>query len=198
MNMIIKRFFIKGVDGNLTKLSSKSVMMRNGWIIDVEFSNGEDKDENNEISCQSKQFYGYKEGIAVGSVSTIFKGSGKANFKYENCGKRGLRWLFYLPAETATPRTPNSSGFSHSSSSVSSFSTRIQPLVCVSTGSLKQPSFPGQGMLGVISPLHGFSWHSTTCSSLPSLGKEEEEERQQTFFSFLLHTVSLINNSMSE
>ena len=88
--MILEKFFPKkGVDGNLTKLSSKSVMMRNGWIIDVEFSNGEDKDENNEISCQSKQFYGYKEGIAVGSVSTIFKGSGKANFKYENCGKRG-------------------------------------------------------------------------------------------------------------
>ena len=28
-------------------------------------------------------------GEIVGSVSTIFKGSGKANLKYENCGKTG-------------------------------------------------------------------------------------------------------------
>jgi len=75
----------------------------------------------------------------------------------------------------------------------------MQLLVCESTGSLKQPSLPGQRMLGLISPMQGFSLHSTTCSSLPSLGKlVEEEERQQTFFSFLLQTVSLIVNSMSE
>merc|ERR1719158_1423855 len=102
-----------------------------------------------------------------------------------------------LPTETATPRTPNSSPSWHSSSSVPCCNTRMQLLVCVSAGRLMQPSLPGQGMLGVSSPQHGFSWHSSTCSSLPSLGKgeeEEEEERQQTFFSFLLHTLSLIGS----
>ena len=47
--MILEKFFPKkGVDGNLTKLSSKSVMMRNGWIFDVDYTNGEDYNEKNE------------------------------------------------------------------------------------------------------------------------------------------------------
>ena len=105
---------------------------------------------------------------------------------------------WYLPAETATPRTPNSSGSgAHSSSSVSSSIRRMQLLVRVLAGRVKHPSLPGQGMLGVSSPLQGFSWHSNTCSPLPSSGREEEEERQQTFFSFLLHTESLNGSSMS-
>ena len=102
----------------------------------------------------------------------------------------------YLPAGTATPRTPKESAGSHSRRSLFSFSTRLQLLGLAGSG--KHPSLSGHGMLGVGSPLQGFGWHSSTCSSLARLGKVEEEERQHTFFSFLLHTESLKGPSKSK
>ena len=80
-------YIVIAVDEPLSKLTSKSVMMKNGWMIDVDYSNGEDWQERN--YCESGQFYGYKEGNPVGSVSAIFKGSGKANLRYANCYKDG-------------------------------------------------------------------------------------------------------------
>ena len=64
-------------------------MMRNGWMFDLDYTNGEDGNEKNEKSCKLDKFYGYKGGNKVGSVSTIFKGSGKANLRYQNCYKTG-------------------------------------------------------------------------------------------------------------
>ena len=64
-------------------------MMRNGWNVDVDFSNGDDpkylKDFKDEECKDSDTFYGYKEGNRVGSVSAIFKGSGKGTLKYGDC-----------------------------------------------------------------------------------------------------------------
>ena len=78
-------FNLKGIDEPLTKLTSKSAMMRNGWNVDVDYSIGEDPHEGKEHSCKSGQFYGYKKRYGMGSVSAIFKGSGKANLKFTNC-----------------------------------------------------------------------------------------------------------------
>ena len=66
-------------------------MLRNGWNVDVDYSNGEGEENKNsqKRDCDSNKFYGYKGGYKVGSVSTIFKGSGKANLRYQNCYKTG-------------------------------------------------------------------------------------------------------------
>ena len=88
-NYIKIPFFLKGVDGSLTQLTSMSVMMRNGWLVDVDYSNGEDQMEEKEEFCDFDQFYGYKEANKVGRVSAIFKGSGKANLRYANCFTTG-------------------------------------------------------------------------------------------------------------
>ena len=58
-------------------------------MMDVEYSNGQDTYGKYDEMCESDTFYGYKGGFAVGSVSAIFKGSGKANLKYKNCFKSG-------------------------------------------------------------------------------------------------------------
>ena len=62
-------------------------MMRNGWNVDVDYSNGEDKENENaqKQHCSSNSFYGYKVNERVGRVSTILKGSGKINLRYGNC-----------------------------------------------------------------------------------------------------------------
>ena len=85
-----KLFFnFKGINEPLTKLNSKSVMMRNGWNVDVDYSIGEDPLAGKEHSCKSGQFYGYKKRYGMGSVSAIFKGSGKANLKFTDCFRTG-------------------------------------------------------------------------------------------------------------
>ena len=62
-------------------------MMRNGWNVDVDYSNGEDRKDENVVKqhCTPDTFYGYKVGDQVGRVSTIFKGSGKIHLKYGDC-----------------------------------------------------------------------------------------------------------------
>ena len=62
-------------------------MMRSGWNVDVDYSNGEDKDNENlqKQHCTSNTFYGYKVGYQVGRVSTILKGSGKIILTYGTC-----------------------------------------------------------------------------------------------------------------
>ena len=68
-------------------------MMRNGWNVDVDYSNGEDKNKANEMNCigiahvqlGTGTFYGYKEGDRVGSVGAIFQGEGKCILRYGNC-----------------------------------------------------------------------------------------------------------------
>ena len=63
--------------------------MSNGWNADVDYSNGEDWRKAHERSCSSDTFYGYRGGGSVGSVSAIFKGSGKGNLSYGNCYETG-------------------------------------------------------------------------------------------------------------
>ena len=64
-------------------------MVRNGWIVNVDYSNGEDPHEGKEGSCKSGQFYGYNLKYGIGRVSAIFKGSGKANLRYSDCFNAG-------------------------------------------------------------------------------------------------------------
>ena len=76
-------------------------MIRNGWIIDVDYSNGEDTvevEKTVETNCLQSaygQFYGYKKGESVGSIAATFKGSGKGILKYNNCNNTG-QVLVYL------------------------------------------------------------------------------------------------------
>ena len=67
-------------------------MMRSGWMIDTDYSNKQDWEQMNvqkEMCEQTDTFYGYKEGMRVGSVSAFFKGSGKGILKYGNCNSTG-------------------------------------------------------------------------------------------------------------
>lgn len=64
-------------------------MVRNGWNVDVDYSNGEDPHEGKGSSCKSGQFYGYNLKYGIGRVSAIFKGSGKANLRYSDCFNAG-------------------------------------------------------------------------------------------------------------
>ena len=67
-------------------------MIRSGWMVDTDYSNKEDREQMNvpKKSCGQKgTFYGYKEGMRVGSVSAFFKGSGKGVLKYGNCNSTG-------------------------------------------------------------------------------------------------------------
>ena len=80
-------FEITGIDGLLSRIGNKSDMMRNGWNVDVDFSNGEDRKNKNVVKqrCALNTFYGYKEGEQVGRISTVLQGSGKIILKYGNC-----------------------------------------------------------------------------------------------------------------
>ena len=62
-------------------------MIRNGWNVDVDFSNGEDREDENVKTqlCTTKKFYGYKGGEQVGRIYTTLKGSGKIILWYGNC-----------------------------------------------------------------------------------------------------------------
>ena len=79
----------QGIDERFARLTSKAEMVRNGWNADVDYSNGEDWSKAHERSCSSDTFYGYRGGDAVGSVSAIFKGSGKGILSYGNCYETG-------------------------------------------------------------------------------------------------------------
>ena len=63
----------------------------------------------------------------------------------------------------------------------------------VSSG--KHPCLPGQGILGLCSPLQGFCLHSSTLSSLPRVGCREG--RQHTRLRSELQTLSHRASSMS-
>ena len=69
-------------------------MVRNGWNADVDYSNGEDWNKAHARDCSSDTFYGYRGGKLVGSVSAIFKGSGKGTLSYGNCYKTGYVAVF--------------------------------------------------------------------------------------------------------
>ena len=60
-------------------------MVKNGWNADVDYSNGDDWNDAHEKNCSASSFYGYRGGDLVGSVSAIFKGSGKGILSYGNC-----------------------------------------------------------------------------------------------------------------
>ena len=73
----------------LSELSSKSVMVKNGWNVDVDYSNGNDWNDVHEKNCSVDTFYGYRGGDIVGSVSAILQGSGKGVLSYGNCYNSG-------------------------------------------------------------------------------------------------------------
>jgi hypothetical protein len=75
-----------GTDEDLGKLTSKSVMLENGWEIDVSSSN--EKGNKYEEDCSLETFYGYKNS-AVGNVSALLKGRGIVTLSYGNCYKTG-------------------------------------------------------------------------------------------------------------
>ena len=90
--MNLNNYFLRtlgGIDEHFAKLTSKSVMVKNGWNADVEYSNGNDWNNAHERDCATDTFYGYRGGDLVGSVSAIFKGSGKGVLSYGNCYKTG-------------------------------------------------------------------------------------------------------------
>ena len=80
----------EGTDAKFARLTSKSVMEKNGWKANVDYSNGEDWNKAHERECSTDTFYGYRGGDLVGSVSATFKGSGKGVLSYGNCYKTGF------------------------------------------------------------------------------------------------------------
>ena len=66
-------------------------MIRNGWNVDVDFSNGEDREDRNvqKQLCTTNKFYGYKGGEQVGRIYTTLKGYGKIILWYGNCYATG-------------------------------------------------------------------------------------------------------------
>jgi hypothetical protein len=81
--------FKGGVDEHFAKLTSESVMVKNGWSADLDYSNGNDWNKAHERDCSTATFYGYRGGNLVGSVSANFKGSGQGTLSYGNCYKTG-------------------------------------------------------------------------------------------------------------
>ena len=79
----------EGVDEHFAKLTSESVMVKNGWNADLDYSNGNDWNKAHERDCSTDTFYGYRGGNLVGSVSANFKGSGRGALSYGNCYKTG-------------------------------------------------------------------------------------------------------------
>ena len=85
-------FSIECIDGRFTQLSSKSDMLKNGWMVDITDSNGQDRSPTRDIfeeKCKTDTFYGYNGGDEVGRVSATFKGTGKAILSYGNCFSTG-------------------------------------------------------------------------------------------------------------
>ena len=79
-----------GTDEDLGKLTSKSVMLENGWEIDVDSFNEKGNDGIKYVEdCSFETFYGYQSGSAVGSVSALLKRRGIGTLSYGNCLKTG-------------------------------------------------------------------------------------------------------------
>ena len=66
----------------LGKLTPKNIMVNNGWAAD-------DDTNINFDSCDRNIYFGYKAAESVGQLSTIFKGTGKANLVFDNCWSSG-------------------------------------------------------------------------------------------------------------
>ena len=64
-------------------------MIKNGWNVDIGYSNTNDWSSEYPINCGAQTFYGYHGDQKVGSVSTVFKGSGNATLIFGNCYKEG-------------------------------------------------------------------------------------------------------------
>ena len=72
-------------DSLLGELTSKNVMINNGWTVDVT----DDNTNTDFDSCDKNTFFGYKDGDQVGQVSTIFRGTGRATLVFGNCWSTG-------------------------------------------------------------------------------------------------------------
>ena len=78
------------IDIALGDISSDSTMMKNGWNVDIEYSNTKDWSQDYLVNCGTQTFYGYHGDQKVGSVSATFKGSGNATLIFGNCYKEGF------------------------------------------------------------------------------------------------------------
>ena len=78
------------MDLSLGDISSEESMMKNGWKVDVRFSNTDDWNSEYPVNCGKQTFYGYHGDHRVGSVSATFKGQGNATLIFGNCYKTGF------------------------------------------------------------------------------------------------------------
>ena len=94
---------IECMDDKLSNLVSRIDMEKNGWNT----TNMNNFDGNDETCCKEREctypqctvprqctFYGSLGGNDIGSISTIFKGSGKAILSYGNCYPEGNVLVF--------------------------------------------------------------------------------------------------------
>ena len=57
--------------------------------------------------CKTETFWGYKYGPAVGKISYIFKGDGKASLEFGNCFTRGMAKVYLNKDLIASTRGEN-------------------------------------------------------------------------------------------
>lgn len=92
-------------DKKLEDVTNRHVMQRNGWEINVQYTNT--NDPHHFQSCYGNTFYGYEHGDR--SISATFAGSGKAILNYGNCYNPGGVVTVYLnnaKISSAPARTP--------------------------------------------------------------------------------------------
>ena len=77
-------------------------MEKAGWIVDVDHVNN----ENYQKMCGNNTFWGYGY-LRDGSISTVFKGSGKGTLIFGNCNNRGAVYV-YLNRKQIGYAPPNS------------------------------------------------------------------------------------------
>ena len=65
-------------------------MIKNGWNVDIEYSNTKDWSQDYLVNCGTQTFYGYHGDQKVGTVSATFQGSGNATLIFGNCYKEGF------------------------------------------------------------------------------------------------------------
>ena len=79
-------YFLSDVsDRYLADFSTRMIMIKNGWNVDVENSVENDNYPPNREFCGTDSFYGYGPYDKLGIVSTTFKGFGSGSLKYGNC-----------------------------------------------------------------------------------------------------------------
>lgn len=69
-------------------------MESNGWVVDTSSNGPSWEKEWYDRHCNPKTFYGFKRGLAVGTLKATFKGHGKAILDFGNCAMQGYIKVF--------------------------------------------------------------------------------------------------------